>query len=203
MESYRALLSSSFHRTFSQPHTYIPFLDLGPELEKSFTGRLFLPTAHKHFDLLLKVIATQVMMLPTEINKYLLNSSMIDVLGNTGQRHSWPVPCYQEIYDPVKNKRCLPPLRKNRCLPVKKTTHTTDGLGFGTNKPWPFHDMVGWHHRLDGHEFEQAPGVGDGQGSLERCGPRGCKELNKTERLNTSVSSFYNVVNNTYPVVWL
>ena len=64
-------------------------------------------------------------------------------------------------------------------------------------------EMVGWHHRLDGHEFEQAPGVGDGQGSLERCGPRGCKELNKTERLNTSVSSFYNVDNNTYPVVWL
>ena len=27
-------------------------------------------------------------------------------------------------------------------------------------------DMVGWHHRLDGHEFEQAPGVGDGQGGL-------------------------------------
>ena len=29
--------------------------------------------------------------------------------------------------------------------------------------------MVGWHHRLDGHEFEQAPGVGDGQGSLAFC----------------------------------
>ena len=31
-------------------------------------------------------------------------------------------------------------------------------------------DMVGWHHRLDGHEFEQASGVGDGQGSLACCG---------------------------------
>ena len=31
--------------------------------------------------------------------------------------------------------------------------------------------MVGWHHRLDGHEFEQAPGVGDGQGSLACCSP--------------------------------
>ena len=30
-------------------------------------------------------------------------------------------------------------------------------------------EMVGWHHRLDGHEFEQAPGVGDGQGSLVCC----------------------------------
>ena len=32
-------------------------------------------------------------------------------------------------------------------------------------------EMVGWHHRLDGHEFEQAPGVGDGQGSLAYCSP--------------------------------
>ena len=32
-------------------------------------------------------------------------------------------------------------------------------------------EMVGWHHRLDGHEFEQAPGDGDGQGSLASCSP--------------------------------
>jgi len=38
--------------------------------------------------------------------------------------------------------------------------------------------------RLDGHEFEQAPGVGDGQGSLECCSPCGCKESDMTERLN-------------------
>ena len=42
-------------------------------------------------------------------------------------------------------------------------------------------EMVGWHHRLDGHEFEQAPGVGDGQGSLACCSPWGCKELDTTE----------------------
>ena len=41
--------------------------------------------------------------------------------------------------------------------------------------------MAGWHHRLDGHEFEQALGVGDGQGSLACCSPRGCKELDMTE----------------------
>ena len=35
-------------------------------------------------------------------------------------------------------------------------------------------EMVGWHHQLDGHEFEQAPGVGDGQGSLACCSPGGC-----------------------------
>ena len=45
-------------------------------------------------------------------------------------------------------------------------------------------EMVGWHHRLDGHEFEQAPGVGDGQGSLACCNQWGRKESNMTERLN-------------------
>ena len=34
-------------------------------------------------------------------------------------------------------------------------------------------EMVGWHQRFDGHEFERAPGVGDGQGSLMCCSPRG------------------------------
>ena len=41
--------------------------------------------------------------------------------------------------------------------------------------------MVGWCHRLHGHEFEQALGVGDGQGGLARCSPWGCKELAMTE----------------------
>ena len=45
-------------------------------------------------------------------------------------------------------------------------------------------EMVGWHHWLDGHEFEQVPGVGDGQGSLVCCSPWFCKELDRTERLN-------------------
>ena len=42
-------------------------------------------------------------------------------------------------------------------------------------------EMVGWHHRLNGHEFEQAPGVGDGQGSLACCSPCGRKEADTTE----------------------
>ena len=42
-------------------------------------------------------------------------------------------------------------------------------------------EMVGWHHWLDGHEFEQALGVGDGQGSLVRCSPWGRKESDTTE----------------------
>ena len=37
-------------------------------------------------------------------------------------------------------------------------------------------EMVGWHHQLNGHEFAQAPGVGDGQGRLECCSQWGCKE---------------------------
>ena len=47
-------------------------------------------------------------------------------------------------------------------------------------------DMVGWHHWLNGHEFEQAPGVGEGQESLACCSPWGCKESDRTERLNNS-----------------
>ena len=42
-------------------------------------------------------------------------------------------------------------------------------------------EMVGWHYRLDGHEFEQASGVGDGQGSLACCRPWGGKESDTTE----------------------
>ena len=45
-------------------------------------------------------------------------------------------------------------------------------------------EMVGWHHWLDGHEFEQAPALGDEQGGLVCCSPWGCKELDMIERLN-------------------
>ena len=44
--------------------------------------------------------------------------------------------------------------------------------------------MVGWHHRLDGHEFEQALGDGEGQGNLVCCSPWGHKESDTTEQLN-------------------
>ena len=44
--------------------------------------------------------------------------------------------------------------------------------------------MVGWHHRLHGREFEQAPGVGDGQGGVACCGPWGHRESRMTEQLN-------------------
>ena len=45
-------------------------------------------------------------------------------------------------------------------------------------------EMVGWHHRLNGHEFGSALGVGDGQGGLAGCSSWGPKESNMTEQLN-------------------
>ena len=50
-------------------------------------------------------------------------------------------------------------------------------------------EMVGWHHWLNGHEFEQTPGDSEGQGSLACCSPWGCKQLNTTERLNNKNST--------------
>ena len=51
--------------------------------------------------------------------------------------------------------------------------------GEGDDRGWD-----GWHHQLNGHEFEQSLGVGDGQGSLVCCNPGGYKELDTTEQLN-------------------
>ena len=51
-------------------------------------------------------------------------------------------------------------------------------------------EMVGWHYWLSGHEFEQALGVGDGQGSLACCSPWGRKESDTTEQLNWTDTSF-------------
>ena len=45
-------------------------------------------------------------------------------------------------------------------------------------------EMVGWHHQLDGYEFEQFPGVGNRQGGLTCCSPWGCEESDTTEPLN-------------------
>ena len=47
-------------------------------------------------------------------------------------------------------------------------------------------EMVGWHHRLNGHEFEQTPGDGEGQRSLVCCSPWGHKELDMTQPLNNN-----------------
>ena len=49
--------------------------------------------------------------------------------------------------------------------------------------------MVACHHRLNGHEFEQAPGGGEGQGSLACCSPRSHRELDMTEQLNSNATN--------------
>ena len=70
------------------------------------------------------------------------------------------------------------------------------GKNWLTGKDWRWGEkgmtedaMAGWYHWLDGHEFEQAPGAGDGQGGLACCGPWGCKESDVTERLNRTECS--------------
>ena len=50
--------------------------------------------------------------------------------------------------------------------------------------------MVGWHHQINGHDFEQGLGAGDGQGSLACCSPWDHKELDTTEQLNNNSLNF-------------
>ena len=52
-------------------------------------------------------------------------------------------------------------------------------------------EMVGWHHQLNGHEFEQALVVGDGQEGLGCCSPRGHKESDMTEHAHTHDTLYY------------
>ena len=49
-------------------------------------------------------------------------------------------------------------------------------------------EMVGWHHQLNGHEFEQAPGVSDGQGSLMWCSPWGHKNSDTIEQQQVTLT---------------
>ena len=78
-----------------------------------------------------------------------------------------------------------PPDVKNRL--IRKDPHA--GKGWRQEEKGTTEDeMVGWHHWLDGHAFEQALGVGDGQGSLACCSPWDHKELDATEQLNWNTS---------------
>ena len=60
-------------------------------------------------------------------------------------------------------------------------------------------EMVGWHHQLDGLEFEQAPGDGEGQGRLGCCSPWGCKESDVTEQLTNNTTVYNNKRKNKEP----
>ena len=63
----------------------------------------------------------------------------------------------------------------------------------GRRKSGQEDEMVGWHHQLNGHEFEEALGVGDRQGNLVCCSPWGHKEWNTTEQLNNNKVKGFNV----------
>ena len=74
-----------------------------------------------------------------------------------------------------------PPDAKNRLI----WKDSDSGKGWRQEEKGTTEDeMVGWHHQLHGHEFEQVLGVGDGQGSLVCCSPWGPKESVMTEQLN-------------------
>ena len=62
-------------------------------------------------------------------------------------------------------------------------------------------ELIGWHHRLNGHEFEQTLGDGEGQGSLVCCSSWSCKELNMTYRLNNNNNDYETAV--TYLVSYM
>ena len=65
-------------------------------------------------------------------------------------------------------------------------TDSHAGKGWGQKKGVTGDDVVGWHHRLSGHEFQQTLGDSEGQGSLVRCSPWGHKELYTTQQLNNN-----------------
>ena len=67
---------------------------------------------------------------------------------------------------------------------IHETWVSSVGWEDPTEKGTTEDEVVGWHHQLNGHEFAQALGVGDGQGSLVCCSPWGHKELDMTEQLN-------------------
>ena len=69
------------------------------------------------------------------------------------------------------------------CKTELYTSKTTGGWG-QEEKGMTENEMAGWHHRLNGHEFEWTLGVGDGQGGLACCNSWGLKESDTTERLN-------------------
>ena len=93
-------------------------------------------------------------------------------LGNEGCHHCSMTHC--GIRNMKGSAQCLASCRQSgtldslSCLFLPGVSYTQD-------------EMVGWHHQLNGHEFEQTPGDGEGQGSLACCSPWGHKELDMTE----------------------
>ena len=98
-------------------------------------------------------------------------ASILDTLPQPrGARETWPlnVMCHHEIFNYDVGEHFW------------ELTHVQDGM---QEKGTTEDEMVEWHHWLNGHEFEQTPGIGDGQGNLVCCSPWGCEESDMTEQL--------------------
>ena len=94
----------------------------------------------------------------------------------------------QSILKEISPEYSLEELMLKRKLPILWPPDTKNWLigkdpEGGRRSEWQ-DEMAGWYHRLNGHELEQALGVSDGQGSLARCSPWSCKELDMTKWLN-------------------
>ena len=77
------------------------------------------------------------------------------------------------------------------------------GKDWGQEEKWTTKDeMIGSYHRLDGHEFEQVPVDGDGQGSLVCCSPWGPKESDTAEQLNWSENPISEIHGEHYQRIW-
>ena len=95
------------------------------------------------------------------------NQSSIDFIGRTDDSLQAPILWLSDAKNGLTGKDCD---AGKDCRQDKK--------GMTEDK------MAGWHHQLNGHEFEQGLGDGEGQGSLVCCSPWDCKELDTTEWLN-------------------
>ena len=92
--------------------------------------------------------------------------------------HSWVFICWTDVE--AETPILWPPDAKSWLI----GKHPDAGKDWGQEKETTEDEMAGWHHRLNGHEFEWTPGVGDGQGGLACCSSWGCKESDTTEQLN-------------------
>ena len=93
----------------------------------------------------------------------------------------WPLVFFGRTDGKAETPVLWPPHEKSWL--IRKDSDT--GRDWGQEEKGMTEDeMAGWHHQLDGCEFEWTPGAGDGQGGLAYCDSRGCKESDTTERLN-------------------
>ena len=109
-------------------------------------------------------------------------------IGIYGYKEAWEI-LFQNI-NTLNLVCCGGFMKKKRYIRLPDVNNWLIGKDPNAGKDWRQEkgmtedEMVWWHHQLNGYEFEQAPGVGDGQGSLACCRPWDHKELDMTEWLN-------------------